>query len=433
MKFLLYYSSVTQINYLMNKIIIEFMSQAPKSMRVQIALFGRTNVGKSSFLNMIANQDVAITSEVPGTTTDVVEKSMELLPVGPVNFLDTGGIDDKSLLSEKRIERTMKILDRADVAVLILENNIWTDYEADLVQAFKNAKIKFILAVNKIDISPVTEEFLSKLQMKTDRILICSSTNKKNREKYITDFKNLLLEILPEEFTNPLPLIRDLIPKNGTVILIIPIDKEAPKGRIILPQVQTIRDILDNDSISIMVKQSEYLQVLNSLKKKPDLVVCDSQVVDFMVANTPDDIPCTTFSILFSRFKGDLPEEIKGISAIKTLKKDDKVLIAEACSHHPNEDDIGRVKIPKLLRQFLGFDIEIDVASGRDYPKNINDYAVIIHCGGCMLTRTEKLVRIEKARQAGVPITNYGIAISLFKGVLDRVLSPFDGILKQTK
>ncbi len=409
------------------------MAQAPKSMRVQIALFGRTNVGKSSFLNMIANQDVAITSEVPGTTTDVVEKSMELLPIGPVNFLDTGGIDDKSLLSGKRIERTLKILDRADVAVLLVENNIWTDYEADLIEAFNKAKIKFIIAINKIDLTTPTDDFISVMHKKTKRVLLCSSVDLENREKYIIDFKNLLLEILPEEFTSPLPLIRDLIPKNGTAILIIPIDKEAPKGRIILPQVQTIRDILDNDSISIMVKQSEYIQVLSNLKNKPDLVVCDSQVVDFMVENTPEDIECTTFSILFSRYKGDLVEEVKGASALKKLKQGDKVLIAEACSHHPNEDDIGRVKIPRLLKQFIGFDIEIDVVSGRDYPKNINDYAVIIHCGGCMLTRTEKLVRIQKATQSGVPITNYGIAISLFRGVLERVLSPFKDALAQLK
>jgi len=406
------------------------MEKAPKSMRVQIALFGRTNVGKSSFLNMIANQDVAITSEVPGTTTDIVEKSMELLPIGPVNFLDTGGIDDKSLLSEKRIERAMKILDRADIAVLIVENSIWTDYEEDLIRAFKKVKIKFIIAVNKIDLNTTANEFLLLLQSKSDRILLCSSTDLVNREKYVIEFKNLLLEILPEEYTNPLPLIRDLIPKNGTAILIIPIDKEAPKGRIILPQVQTIRDILDNDSISIMVKQSEYLQVLSTFKSKPDIVVCDSQVVDFMVENTPDDVPCTTFSILFSRFKGDLVEEVKGITALKNLKKGDKVLIAEACSHHPNEDDIGRVKIPRLLRQFVGIELEIDVVSGRDYPKNISDYSVIIHCGGCMLTRTEKLVRIQKAKQAGVPITNYGLAISLFKGVLERVLTPFKDGLK---
>ncbi|MFH1050094.1 MAG: [FeFe] hydrogenase H-cluster maturation GTPase HydF [bacterium] len=402
------------------------MTQSPKSMRVQIALFGRTNVGKSSFLNMIANQDVAITSEVPGTTTDVVEKSMELLPIGPVNFLDTGGIDDKSLLSEKRIERALKILDRADVAVLIVENDIWTDYEEDLINIFKKEKIKFIVAINKIDNNPPTNEYVSFIQKKSTRVLLCSCLKIIDRDKYVIDFKHLLLEILPEEFTSPLPLIRDLIPKNGTAILIIPIDKEAPKGRIILPQVQTIRDILDNDSISIMVKQSEYNQVLSSLKKKPDIVVCDSQVVDFMVENTPFDIPCTTFSILFSRYKGDLIEEVKGAAVFKNLKKGDKVLIAEACSHHPNEDDIGRVKIPRLLRQYTGFDNDIDVSSGRDYPKNISDYKVIIHCGGCMLTRTEKLIRIQKAKQAGVPITNYGIAISLFRGVLDRVLSPFE-------
>jgi [FeFe] hydrogenase H-cluster maturation GTPase HydF len=239
------------------------------------------------------------------------------------------------------------------------------------------------------------------------------------------------MEILPEEYTNPLPLIRDIIPKGGLAVLIIPIDKEAPKGRIILPQVQTIRDILDNDSISIMVKESEYPDTLKLLSRKPDIVVCDSQVVDFMVANTPDDVACTTFSILFSRFKGDLVEEVKGAFALKNLKPGNKVLIAEACSHHPNEDDIGRVKIPRWLKKYLGFKVNIDVISGRDYPDNIKDYNVIIHCGGCMITRNEKLVRIHKAKEAGVLITNYGIAISLFQGVLERVLSPFPEALEE--
>ena len=407
------------------------MMNAPKSLRLQIAIFGRTNVGKSSFLNMIANQDVSITSVVPGTTTDIVEKSMELLPIGPVVFLDTAGIDDVSELSEKRIERTIRILDRADIAVLIVENGIWTDFESKLIEQFKKAGIEFIIAVNKIDENPPSDEYLKELTKYTARIITCSTIDLINRDNYVIDFKHYLMEILPEDFTKLLPLIQDLIPKGGTVVLIIPIDKEAPKGRIILPQVQTIRDILDNDSISIMVKESEYKQTLELLNKKPDLVVCDSQVVDFMVANTPEDIACTTFSILFSRYKGDLVEEVKGAAALRKLKPGDKILIAEACSHHPNEDDIGRVKIPKWLRKYLGFDIDIDFVAGRDYPANINDYKVIIHCGGCMLTRNEKLVRIHKAKTVDVPITNYGIAISLFQGVLERVLTPFPAALEE--
>ncbi len=401
------------------------MIKAPKSLRLQIALFGRTNVGKSSFLNMVAGQDVSITSETPGTTTDVVEKSMELLPIGPVNILDTGGIDDTSELAEKRIERTMKILDRGDVFVLITEGNKLDDYEIRLLDTFREKKLNYIIVVNKIDQVKPDEEYIASLNKINKRLLLCSTIDGKNRENYVTDFKHLLLEILPHEFTNPSAIIGDLLPPGGTAVLIIPIDKEAPKGRIILPQVQTIRDLLDHGQISLMVRETEYADSLKLLKNPPDLVVCDSQVVDKMIADTPEGIKCTTFSILFSRFKGNLMEELKGIAAIDKLEPGDKILISEACSHHPNEDDIGRVKIPRWLRNYLGFEVEIDVRSGRDYPENLEDYKAIIHCGGCMLTRNEKLVRIEKANLKSVPITNYGLLISHMHGVLGNVLEPF--------
>ena len=401
------------------------MIKAPKSLRLQIALFGRTNVGKSSFLNMVAGQDVSITSETPGTTTDVVEKSMELLPIGPVNILDTGGIDDTSELAEKRIERTMKILDRGDVFVLITEGNKLDDYEIRLLDTFREKKLNYIIVVNKIDQVKPDEEYIASLNKINKRLLLCSTIDGKNRENYVTDFKHLLLEILPHEFTNPSAIIGDLLPPGGTAVLIIPIDKEAPKGRIILPQVQTIRDLLDHGQISLMVRETEYADSLKLLKNPPDLVVCDSQVVDKMIADTPEGIKCTTFSILFSRFKGNLMEELKGIAAINKLEPGDKILISEACSHHPNEDDIGRVKIPRWLRNYLGFEVEIDVRSGRDYPENLEDYKAIIHCGGCMLTRNEKLVRIEKANLKSVPITNYGLLISHMHGVLGNVLEPF--------
>jgi len=402
------------------------MINTPKSLRIQIALFGRVNVGKSSFLNMIANQDVAITSPIPGTTTDVVEKSMELLPIGPVTFLDTAGLDDKSELAEKRIERTLKILNRANVAVIVAEYSQWTDFERELINILNKKNIPFLIAFNKIDIAKTDKQIIpNELKNLEKQILVCSSIDILNRNQYVNKFKDILLDILPQELLTDKTLVRDLIPENATVILIIPIDKEAPKGRLILPQVQTIRDILDGNSTAIMLKETEYVKTLNNLKKKPDLVICDSQVVDFMVENTPTDIACTTFSILFSRYKGDLSQEIIGAAALSTLKPFDKVLIAEACSHHPNEDDIGRVKIPKWMKMYLGHKVQIDVFSGRDYPDDLNKYKVIIHCGGCMLTRNEKLRRIEMAVEYKVPITNYGIAISLFKGVLERVLQPF--------
>lgn len=405
------------------------MINTPKSLRLQIGLFGRTNVGKSSFLNMIADQDVAMTSPVPGTTTDVVEKSLELLPIGPVTFLDTAGIDDNSVLGEMRIERSEKVFERADVVYFILEAEVWTEFEEQIVLKLKSLEKPFVFVINKIDISAPSDEFIRLLKSKNNRIVHCSSIDKINREKYVNSLKSELLRIMPNDFLNPLPLLGDLVPSGGFVVFIVPIDLQAPKGRLILPQVQAIRDALDNDAISIVVKEREYPYLLQTLGRKPDLVVCDSQVVMKMIADTPPEIKCTTFSILFARNKGDLNEEVKGAAAIDKLKKGDKILIAESCSHHPLEDDIGRVKIPRWLRQYVGFDIGIDFFSGRDYPENLQEYSVIIHCGGCMLTRTEKLSRIHKAMEAGIPITNYGLTISLTQGVLKRALSPFPAAL----
>jgi [FeFe] hydrogenase H-cluster maturation GTPase HydF len=414
------------MNYPLFYVLINFIMQTtPKSLRLQVGIFGRTNVGKSSILNLIANQDIAITSNVPGTTTDVVEKAFELLPLGPVTFLDTAGIDDISELSEQRIQRTFKILDRAEVIVLVVEPNIWTNFEKELVQNIQNRKIPFIILINKCDLEVCSDEFLKNLNSLTFRVIQLSGTDFDNRDKYVNAIKFSLMEISPKEFVQQLPILRDLIPPKGLCVLITPIDSEAPKGRIILPQVQALRDVLDGDAISIVVKEHEYPLIYSMLNKKPDLVVCDSQVVDLMVANTPDDVNCTTFSILFARVKGDLAEEAKGALAIDTLKSGDRILMAEACSHHSMEDDIGRVKIPRWLANYLKEDVIIDHVHGRDYPENLKDYKLIIHCGACMLTRNEKLVRIQKAKEAGVPITNYGLAISHIHGVLKRVLSPF--------
>lgn len=409
------------------------MIKAPKSLRLQIGIFGRTNVGKSSFLNMIANQDVAMTSEIPGTTTDVVEKSMELLPIGPVTFLDTAGINDVTELSHKRIERAKKIFDRADVAVVITEPNIWGEYEDVIVSELNRKAIPFIIVVNKIDLNDLDYNFKKDLKKYSKNIFSCSANDQFNRNNYIINFKNELIKILPADFIKPQPLLNDLINKGNIVILIVPIDIEAPKGRIILPQVQAIRDTLDGDAICIVVKETDYLKTLSVLNQDPALVVCDSQVVDRMVAETPEHIKCTTFSILFSRYKGDLVEEVKGAKALDNITSDDKIMIAETCSHHPMEDDIGRVKIPKWLNEYVGTDLNYEVTCGRDYPGNLHDFKVIIHCGACMLTRNEKLIRIEKAKINKVPITNYGIAISHIHGVLERVLSPFPEALEVLK
>ncbi len=407
------------------------MEKAPKSMRLQIAILGRTNVGKSSFLNMIAGQDVAVVSPVPGTTTDVVEKSAELLPVGPVVFLDTAGIDDKSELAEKRIQRTMNILERADIASVIAEAGLWTEYEEKLIEILKEKSIPFFIVFNKIDLVG-SDRAIPAGKALDCRFMFASCIEKNDTistEKYKNEFKSLIKEITPDHLINDLPLAGDLVPPGGLAVLITPIDLQAPKGRLILPQVQVIRDMLDNDAVSVVVKEREYAHALGMLSRKPDIVICDSQVVNKMVADTPEDIKCTTFSILFSRFKGDLVEEVRGVAAIENLMPGDKVLIAEACSHHPLQDDIGRVKIPRWLRQYIGSEIIIEHSAGRDYPGNLSEYKVVVHCGGCMLTRREKLNRIDNAKKAGVPITNYGLLISYVQGVLQRVLSPFPAAL----
>lgn len=405
------------------------MLETPKSMRLQIGLFGRTNVGKSSFLNMIAGQDIAVTSSIPGTTTDIVEKAMELLPIGPMMFLDTAGTDDTSELSAARLKKTASIFDRADVFVLVVENAVWTEFEDKIINEAKKRNAPLMVVVNKSDLNAPSTEFLQNIKTKVPQVICCSSTNKVLRDQYVTEFKETLIKILPDEQSGALSIIGDKLKPCGIAVLVVPIDKEAPKGRLILPQVQTIRDLLDNDAVAIVVKEQEYAQLLNNLKCKPDIVICDSQVVDKVVADTPSDIPCTTFSILFARFKGDLVEEVKGAAVIEKLKDGDKVLIAEACSHHPVQDDIGRVKIPRWLRKFTGANLEIDVCCGRDYPPNLSEYKLIIHCGACMLTRREMISRIRIANGQNVPITNYGVAISLLQGVLQRALAPFGDAL----
>lgn len=406
------------------------MQTTPKSLRLQIALVGRTNVGKSSFLNFITNQDVSIVSPVPGTTTDVVEKPIELLPVGPINFLDTGGIDDQSILAEERIKRTQRIFDRADVVVLIVEPNVWTEFEENIAQTTKKSNLPLIIVVNKIDKATPKSDFISLIEGYTQYIMYLSCVENNLYDQKLDEFKKLLLKINESLGGKEIPLLGDILPKDGLAVFIIPIDSQAPKGRLILPQVQAIRDVLDNSCGVLVVKETEYKKYLSMLAQKPDLVVCDSQVVDKMIAETPEDVKCTTFSILFCRYKGDLRTEVLGSAYADYLVDGDNVLIAEACSHHPLLDDIGRIKIPRWLQQYLGKKLNFEVSVGRDFPDDLQKYKLIIHCGACMLTRREKLVRIQKAKEAGVPITNYGLIISKSKGVLERVLSPFPDILK---
>lgn len=382
---------------------------------------------------MVAGQDVAITSPVAGTTTDVVEKAMELLPLGPVVFLDTAGIDDTSELSGARLKKSRKIFDRADVIVLITEPDVWAEYEEEIVKEASQRNVPVIVAVNKTDLHLPGEQFLSAAGERTARVMQCSSVDFAKRDTYVNILKKYLLEVCPDEFLNPPPLIGDLVPPAGLAVLIVPIDLEAPKGRIILPQVQAIRDVLDNDAAVLVVKEREYAHILKRLSVPPDIVVCDSQVVQKMAADTPKGVKCTTFSILFSRLKGDLLEAVRGAGAIDGLQSGDTVLIAEGCSHHAIEDDIGRVKIPRWLRQYTGVDVQVDVCAGRDYPDDLRGYKLIIHCGACMLTRREMLFRIQKAKESGVPLTNYGVCVSYIQGVLARTLSPFPAALEILK
>lgn len=407
------------------------MKKTPKGNRLHLGIFGRTNVGKSSFLNVLAGQDIAITSPVSGTTTDVVEKNMELLPIGPVVILDTAGLDDTSMLSKKRIEKTKKILKRSDIIILVTEPNTWTDFEENILNEAKAENTPVIIIVNKIDIEIPTDSFIDTIRKKNgEHYLLMSCVLIDKYDSYINNLKQILQEVLPMEFINPPPLVGDLINPGGIAVLVVPIDLQAPKGRLILPQVQTIRDILDNDGATIVVKERELKNVLDNMKVKPDIVIGDSQIVLKMCADVPNDIKCTTFSILFARLKGDLVESARGAAYIEKLMPGDKVLIAEACSHHPLEDDIGRVKIPRWIRQYVGSDIEIDSFSGHDYPDNLNEYSAIVHCGGCMITRKEMLNRIKYAKYSHVPITNYGVAISFLHGVLRRTLAPFPAALE---
>lgn len=405
------------------------MNTTPKSMRLQIAIFGRTNVGKSSVLNMLAGQDVAITSPVPGTTTDVVEKSMELLPVGPVVFLDTAGLDDKSQLGHLRTERARRVFDRADVALLIVEPSGWGDCEDDIAAAAAEKKIPLIVLVNKTDIASPSPELLEALKQRDIEPILCSAVTRSLRELAVTAVKNRLLRLTRAQ-GGPKAILGDLVKPGQTVILVIPIDKEAPKGRIILPQVQAMRDLLDHGVLSLTCREHEYPQALAALKEPPALVVCDSQVVDFMVRHTPPGVPCTTFSILFARFKGDLAAYAAGAAAIRGLRPGDRIAVLEGCSHHAIEDDIGRVKLPRWLKETAGGELKIDTFAGHDLPAGLGGYKLAIQCGGCMLGRAEILNRMGKASAAGVPITNYGTAISECKGVLERVLSPFPQALE---
>lgn len=401
---------------------IKTMEKAPNSVRLSIAIFGRTNAGKSTLLNRIAGQDSAITSPIPGTTTDAVTKAMELRPLGPILLIDTAGLDDPSRLGAERMAAARRIYDRADVVLLTLHSGTWGNTEEEVLLAAQKRGIKTIAVITHADQSAPQPEYLAFLKKKTGITPVVAS---EERDQLLNALREALLEAAPDDFLKPPPLLGDLIQPGEIVVLLIPIDKQAPAGRLILPQAHAIRDALDHGAIPMVCRESEYRAALDKLKGSPALVICDSQVVDQMVRETPEEIPCTTFSILFSRLKGDIASYAAGCAAISTLRPGDRVLIAEGCTHHSSEVDIGRVQIPRLLEKKAGGALHFTVYSGHDYPPDLATYQLIIHCGGCMLNRRETLRRIALAAEAGVPITNFGMAISTCRGVLDRVMKPF--------
>ena len=403
--------------------------RAPKSFRLHIGIFGRRNAGKSSILNALTHQNVSIVSDVAGTTTDPVEKPMELLPLGPVLFIDTAGIDDVGSLGEMRIAKTLAVFDRTDLGVIVSNFEDWGSYEQNLINEFKDRAIPFVVVFNKTDLYAENIELREKLEKEKIKSVCTSAINKTG----FLDLRQLLLNSAPADYINRPSILADLVGAGEAAMLVVPIDKEAPKGRLILPQVQSIRDLLDNDAFCMVVKERELREALSRFNVPPKLVVTDSQAFLKVAADTPPDIPLTSFSILFARHQGDLTEMVRGAMAIDNLKTGDKVLIAEACSHHPIGEDIGTVKIPRWLTQYVGGKLEIDSTRGHDFPPNLSDYKLIIHCGACMWNRREMLSRIMKAKQLNIPITNYGLTIAYSLGIFERALQPFPAALEVYK
>jgi [FeFe] hydrogenase H-cluster maturation GTPase HydF len=402
------------------------MKTTPKSNRLHIAIFGRRNSGKSSLLNALTRQNVSIVSDVPGTTTDPVEKPMELLPLGPVLFIDTAGIDDVGALGALRVEKTRRVFDRADVAMVVAAGGEWGEFEESLLAAAKERGTPAVAIFNKTDLGRPPASLVNQLQAAGIRVAHTTAVTGEG----ILDLREAIVEIAPADCLQPPSLAGDLTAPGELAVLVVPIDMEAPKGRLILPQVQTIRDLLDCDAYCMIVKERELRDALARLNRPPALVVTDSQAFLKVAAETPRSVKLTSFSILFARAKGDLDEFVRGAMAIERLAPGDRVLICEACTHHPLGDDIGRVKIPRWLRQYVGGSLEVIHRQGHDFSERLDDVQLVIHCGACMHNRKQMLSRILRCRRAGVPITNYGMAIAYTLGILERALEPFPSALE---
>lgn len=394
------------------------MNAAPSANRIHIGFFGMRNAGKSSVVNAVTGQELSIVSDTKGTTTDPVQKAMELLPMGPVLIIDTPGFDDEGQLGQLRVRKTRQVLNKTDVAVLVVDAAVgMTDLDRELLALIKEKNIPHLLVYNKSDL--VAEEKAE------DGAMFVSAATGKN----IHELKERIA-VLGKSAEEEKRIVGDLIGENDLIVLVTPIDEAAPKGRIILPQQQTIRDILDSNAMCVVTKETQLTETLQSLGKKPRMVITDSQVFGKVSADTPADIPLTSFSILMARYKGFLESAVKGVAAIETLQEGDTILIAEGCTHHRQCNDIGSVKIPRWLRNHVGQNVNIELSSGADFPEDLSRYKVIIHCGGCMLPAREVMYRLKCAEDQGVPMTNYGIAIAYMQGILRRSVDIFPDLAK---
>lgn len=401
------------------------MQSTPLGNRLHIAIFGRRNAGKSSLINALTNQDIALVSAVPGTTTDPVYKAMEILPIGPVVLIDTAGIDDEGELGALRVKRAHAVLKKADLVLLVMDaGKPVSQHEERIAQLCREKGVQLVGVLNKFDLNMAAES--EKIQY-SERLGLTPVVVSAATGAGLLELKLAIIGAAPAAWDDRI-IVGDLLQPGDLAILLVPIDLAAPKGRLILPQVQTIRDILDHHALSLVVMEGELKEALAQFVKKPKIVITDSQAFLSAAAETPSDVLLTSFSILFARYKGDLAALVRGAKAMDGLRPGDKVLLAEACTHHRVEGDIGRVKIPALLRQAVGGELEFSWSSGQGFPENLSEYRLIIHCGGCMLNRREMLARIAQAQEAGVPIVNYGVAIAHLMGILPRALSPFPDV-----
>ena len=399
------------------------LNSTPSGERIHIGIFGRRNAGKSSVINALTGQNLAIVSDVLGTTTDPVQKAMELLPLGPVVMIDTPGLDDEGELGELRIRKAYQMLNKSDIALLIVDGSTgFTDEDLRILRRIIDKEIPYAVVLNKADL--VSEEeraaVAGKYPLDVSRLMWVSAADGTN----IRELKERIAELAPEE-DNDKRIVGDLIGPDDLVVLVIPIDKAAPKGRLILPQQQTIRDILESDAAAVVVKENGLKEVFKSLDRKPSLVITDSQVFKRVAKETPAGIPFTSFSVLFSRYKGDLDMQVEGAHALDHLEDGDTILISEGCTHHRQCGDIGTEKLPAWIRKHSGKDVKFEFTSGTEFPMDLEQYRLIVHCGGCMLNEKEMKYRLKCAADAGIPMTNYGTAIAHMNGILDKSLEVF--------